>query len=186
MSRLDLDTVGIYLQEIARFPMLKPEEEIVYGRQVQEFIAVECHKDDLRQQLQREPTQTEFTAHTNKTEAQLVQIQKLGKRAKQKMITANLRLVVAVAKKYQWSNLDFLDLVQEGTIGLQTGVEKFDPNRGYKFSTYAYWWIRQAIMRAIAEKSRTVRLPFHLSEKFIQIRKVQREGSIPIWQKQRR
>ncbi|RCJ38671.1 hypothetical protein A6770_39555 [Nostoc minutum NIES-26] len=89
----------------------------------------------LVQILQRSPTQAELAAYIHTTEAQLAQIQKLGARAKQKMITANLRLVVAVAKKYQWSNLDFLDLVQEGAIGLQTGVD--DPNRGYKFSTYA-------------------------------------------------
>ncbi|MBD2472291.1 RNA polymerase sigma factor, RpoD/SigA family [Nostoc sp. FACHB-145] len=177
MSRLDSDTVGIYLKEISRFPLLRPEQEILYARQIQELIAVQQKKSNLQQQLHREITNAELAAKLKITEAQLNFILEQGQRAKQKMINANLRLVVAIAKKHQWSNLDLLDLVQEGAIGLQQAVEKFDPSRGYKFSTYAYWWIRQAIMRAIAEKSRTVRLPCHLSEKFMRIRKVQQELS---------
>lgn len=168
--------VRIYLQEIGQYPLLKPEEEIAYARLVQEMIAIEQSKNELTQQLDREPTMTELANAVEKTEAQVRAALHLGQKAKQKMVTANLRLVVSVAKKYQNRNLEFLDLIQEGAIGLQRGIEKFDPNRGYKLSTYAYWWISQAITRAIAEQSRTIRLPVHLTEILNKIKKVQRES----------
>jgi len=169
------DMVRTYLREIGRVPLLTREQEIVYGKQVQQMMSLLEAKAALGKELEHEPSIPEWAIHVHQSENQIKQVIAQGKHAKQKMIEANLRLVVAIAKKYQKRNMEFLDLIQEGTLGLERGVEKFDPMRGYKFSTYAYWWIRQAITRAIAQQGRTIRLPIHITEKLNKIKKVQRE-----------
>ena len=151
--RRSSDPITWYLATIGREPLLTPAEEIELGNQVQTMMRLleEGDRDytDLEKKLLR-----------------------IGKRSKQRMMKANLRLVVSVAKKYQGKGLELLDLIQEGSLGLERAVEKFDPTRGYKFSTYAFWWIRQSMTRAIACQSRTIRLPVHLSERLTAIRKV--------------
>ena len=169
------DMVRTYLHEIGRVPMLTHEQEIVFGKQVQQMMVLQDKKAALTKHLKQEPTEQELAAHAEISVDELKSTLQKGHRAKQKMIEANLRLVVSIAKKYQKRNLEFLDLIQEGTMGLERGVEKFDPMRGYKFSTYAYWWIRQAITRAIAQQARTIRLPIHITEKLNKIKKTQRE-----------
>lgn len=176
-STFTADMVRTYLHEIGRVPLLTHEQEIVLGKQVQQMMTLYEAKESLKQEVGREPTFQDWAEKVQLSEAELNTALSRGQRAKQRMIEANLRLVVSVAKKYQKRNLELLDLVQEGTLGLERGVEKFDPTRGYKFSTYAYWWIRQAITRAIAQQSRTIRLPIHITEKLNKIKKAQRELS---------
>ncbi len=171
------DAVRTYLHEIGRVPLLTHEQEIVLGKQVQQMMGLLEVQTGLSETLSRKPTTEEWAEAASLPVAELNQLLHQGQRAKRQMLEANLRLVVAIAKKYQKRNLEFLDLIQEGSLGLERGVEKFDPTKGYKFSTYAYWWIRQAITRAIAQQARTIRLPIHITEKLNKIKRVQRELS---------
>jgi len=165
------DSVRAYLRDIGRVPLLEHDEEILLGRKVQRLM-------QIREQQQELNTKEDSLASVlGITEKELRKQIYDGEKAKDKMVTANLRLVVSVAKKYTKRNMELLDIIQEGTIGLVRGVEKFDPGRGYKFSTYAYWWIRQGITRAIAEKSRSIRLPIHITENLNKLKKAQRELS---------
>lgn len=172
-----VDMVRAYLHEIGRIPLLTHEQEVLFANQVQQMMILLETKEKLTVELQHEPTLQEWADKMQLRQDMLLQQLSEGKFAKQKMIQANLRLVVSIAKKYQKRNLEFMDLIQEGTLGLERGVEKFDPTLGYKFSTYAYWWIRQGITRAIAQQSRTIRLPIHVSEKLNKIKRIQRELS---------
>ena len=148
------DPISWYLTSIGRVPLLTPAEEIELGNQVQVMM-----------RLVEEDRGEDYSDREKK-------LIRVGRRSKERMMKANLRLVVSVAKKYQGKGLELLDLIQEGSLGLERAVEKFDPTRGYKFSTYAFWWIRQSMTRAIACQSRTIRLPVHLSERLTAIRKV--------------
>jgi RNA polymerase nonessential primary-like sigma factor len=166
------DSVRAYLRDIGRIPLLEHDEEILLGRKVQRLMEIKACEEQLGS-----PSKAELAESLNLTIKELRREIRDGEKAKDKMVTANLRLVVSVAKKYTKRNMELLDIIQEGTIGLVRGVEKFDPGRGYKFSTYAYWWIRQGITRAIAEKSRAIRLPIHVTENLNRLKKAQRELS---------
>ena len=172
---VDVDLVRSYLRDIGRVPLLTHEQEITLGRQV--LMDIEALQSELESRDGDKPSADKLAKASGLTSLQLKRKLQHGRRAKERMVAANLRLVVSVAKKYTKRNMELLDLIQEGTIGLVRGVEKFDPTRGYKFSTYAYWWIRQGITRAIAEKSRTIRLPIHITEMLNKLKKGQRELS---------
>ena len=151
--------LSAYLGEIGRHQLLTPEQELVLGRKVQAMaqlqercaeaggVGPDCEYSDTERRTMR-----------------------LGQQAKHQMITANLRLVVNLAKRYQNKGLDLLDLIQEGTLGLTRAVEKYDPTRGHRFSTYAYWWIRQGLNRALSTQSRTIRIPVNVNEKLTRLR----------------
>ncbi|MFD8911309.1 RNA polymerase sigma factor RpoD/SigA [Streptomyces sp. NPDC059575] len=159
----DRDLVGMYLDEIARTPLLDAAKEVELSQAIEAGVFARQVLDGV-----------EETAAAA-TREELETLFEESERAKDVFIRSNLRLVVAVARRYPRSGLPLLDLIQEGNAGLVRAVEKFDYRKGFKFSTYATWWIRQAITRSIADQSRTIRLPVHLVEELGRIRRVQRE-----------
>ncbi|RME49562.1 MAG: RNA polymerase sigma factor RpoD [Caldilineae bacterium] len=161
VAELTNDPVRMYLREIGQVPLLSAEEEIQLAEQIQAGI-----------RAKKRLASGEITSPEER--ARLENVVKAGLRARRHLAEANLRLVVSVAKRYIGRGMNFLDLVQEGNVGLLKAVEKFDHTRGYKFSTYATWWIRQAISRAIADQARTIRIPVHMVETINRLLRIQR------------
>ena len=155
------DPVKMYLKEIGQIPLLDPKEEPIIARQIQEG---EQAKEDIKN-----------PDLSDEEKKKLAKIIADGEEAKQTLISSNLRLVVSIAKKYVGRGMLFLDLIQEGNCGLIKAVEKFDYTKGFKFSTYATWWIRQSITRAIADQARTIRIPVHMVETINKLTRIQRQ-----------
>jgi RNA polymerase sigma factor (sigma-70 family) len=167
-AEADRDLVGMYLDEIARTPLLDAAQEVELSLRIEAGVFAQHLLDEYE-------AGAAAALPEGVTEEELRVVVADGERAKDVFIRSNLRLVVAVARRYPRSGLPLLDLIQEGNAGLVRAVEKFDYRKGFKFSTYATWWIRQAITRSIADQSRTIRLPVHLVEELGRIRKVQRD-----------
>ena len=173
------DSVRVYLREIGRIPLLTQDEENELAAKivanVEPLAKAEEKFAKLNERLKKPDLAPEKKADLKKQRDKLrIKIRKL-KRPKDEMAEANMRLVVSIAKRYSNRGLDFLDLIQEGNTGLMRAVEKFDPDKGFKFSTYATWWIRQAITRAIADQARTIRIPVHMVETINKLLRVQRK-----------
>ncbi len=167
----DNDSVRWYLNQIGKIPLINHHEEMVFSRKIQYWLELDKSKRKLKSQLKREPTDREWADLYSLRISELYDIITAGQFAFHRLVNANLKLVVSIAKKYQDRGLDLLDLIQEGNNGLMKAAERFDPNKGYKFSTYATWWIRQSITRSICDYSRIIRLPVHIHEKISKIRK---------------
>jgi RNA polymerase primary sigma factor len=165
------DSIRLYLQEIGRIRLLRAEEEIELARKIADLLELERIREGLCDGADHEPSDQEWASAVEMPLNAFRRRLHVGRRAKDKMVQSNLRLVVSIAKKYMNRGLSFQDLIQEGSLGLIRAAEKFDHEKGYKFSTYATWWIRQAITRAIADQSRTIRLPVHLYETISRIKK---------------
>ncbi len=159
------DSVATYLLEISRTKLLTANEEIELARRIQDLLQLEAVCEGLKTRLNRKPSSDEWAKELDLSEAELSRRLTIGRKAKNRIISANLRLVVSIAKSYTGRGLSFQDLIQEGSLGLIKAAEKFNPELGYKFSTYAHYWIKQAISRGIDNASRTIRLPANLSQK---------------------
>ena len=161
------DPVRMYLKEIGKIPLLTTEEETLYAEQVVEGRTAKQKLEEIDADDNNTVTIEEYEA--------LQDIVEVAEEAKDKLVNANLRLVVSIAKKYLSRGLQFLDLIQEGNMGLIKAVDKFDHKKGFKFSTYATWWIRQAITRAVADQARTIRIPVHMVETINKLVRIQRQ-----------
>lgn len=168
------DTMRWYLKSIGKQRLLTHAEVVKLSKLVQKLQRWELSTESLAEQLCRQPTTAEVTAVLGISEAQYFQEHSRMQRAKELLVSANLRLVVSIAKRYLNQGLTLQDLIQEGSLGMIRAAEKYDPNRGFKLSTYATWWIRQAMTRAIADQSRTIRLPTHMHDLLNQVRKARR------------
>lgn len=167
------DPVRMYLKEIGKVPLLSADEEIEYAGKIEDGAAAAEKLKDIEKML--ESAEGEEKEALEKEKKELGYVIADGDAAKQKLAEANLRLVVSIAKRYVGRGMLFLDLIQEGNLGLIKAVEKFDYRKGYKFSTYATWWIRQAITRAIADQARTIRIPVHMVETINKLIRVSRQ-----------
>jgi RNA polymerase primary sigma factor len=155
------DLVRVYLKEIGRYPLLRADEEVTLAKTIEAGDEAAARLEKSNGKLS-DRTKNQLKATINK-----------GERAKRTFIESNLRLVVSIARRYQGFGLPLLDLIQDGNIGLLRAVEKFEWRRGFKFSTYATWWIRQGISRGLADRSRTIRLPVHVAEIVNRLRRVE-------------
>jgi RNA polymerase primary sigma factor len=171
------ESMRYYLKTMGNHELLSKNEEIILGKQIQILIKWEQIREELEATLMRPPTYTEWAASIDKdlTVVQLKRQIRRSQKSKAALTESNLRLVISIAKRYMNRGLNLMDLCQEGTVGLTRACEKFDPERGFRFSTYATWWIRQGILRAIADQSRTIRLPVHIQDQLSLVYRTERD-----------
>mmetsp|Transcript_24180 Transcript_24180/g.57184 ORF Transcript_24180/g.57184 Transcript_24180/m.57184 type:complete len:562 (-) Transcript_24180:86-1771(-) len=177
VSETGSDSLSHYLKTMCNHELLNKNEEVILGREIQILIKWEAQREELESQLLRPPTYAEWATSIRED----MSVQELKKqirrslRAKKALMESNIRLVVSIAKKYQNRGMAFQDVAQEGIVGLTKACEKFDPERGFRFSTYATWWIKQGILRSIADQARVIRLPAHIQDQISKVRKAERE-----------
>ncbi|KAL7497028.1 hypothetical protein ACHAWT_005177 [Skeletonema menzelii] len=173
------DSMKYYMKTMGNHDLLQKNEEIILAREIQILIKWEELREELESELLRPPTYQEWAnaIEPGMTVTQIKKQIRRSLRAKAALTESNLRLVISIAKRYQGRGLNMQDLCQEGTLGLTRACEKFDPERGFRFSTYATWWIKQGIMRAIADQARTIRLPVHIHDQLSVVRKAERDLS---------
>ncbi|KAK4536643.1 hypothetical protein CDCA_CDCA09G2668 [Cyanidium caldarium] len=174
------DTLRWYLRHVRRFELLRGGEELELSRQVAQLKSWEKQRDELRQELQRPPSSAEVAARLGLEVGEFEQQLTDGRRARDRMISANLRLVVSVARQHMQRGVPLEDLIQEGSIGLMRAVDMFQASKGYRFSTYAVWWIRQGVWRALSEQSRLIRLPLYMFERAAALRRVFSQMSVEL------